>query len=49
MSATVAAIARFLEESGRLETLLAAPGDDLDRIVLTGVDTDRAAGPTDVT
>ena len=41
MSATVAAIARFLEESGRLETLLAAPGDDLDRIVLTGVDTDR--------
>lgn len=49
MSATAATVVRFLEESGRLETLLTAPGDDLDRIDLTGVDVDLDAGPHDIT
>ncbi len=49
MSATAAAVARFLEDTGRLEALLSAPGDDLGSIVLTGVSVDAAAGPNDIT
>jgi len=49
MSATAAAVARFLEESGRLGALLMAPGDDAERIVLSGVNVDLGAGPDDIT
>ena len=48
MSATAAAVARFLEETGRLKALLSAPGDDLGSIVLTGVSCDVGAGPNDI-
>ncbi len=49
MSATAAAVARFLEDTGRLEALLSAPGDDLGSIILAGVNVDTAAGPNDIT
>lgn len=49
MSANAAQVARFLEESGRLEMLLSAPGDDAGRIVLTGVNVDTGAGRDDIT
>jgi len=49
VSATAAAVARFLEDTRRLEALLSAPGDDLRSIVLTGVNVDAAAGRNDIT
>jgi acetyltransferase-like isoleucine patch superfamily enzyme len=49
VSATAAAIVRFLREAGWLETLLAAPGDDPERIALSGVSVDAGAGPNDIT
>jgi acetyltransferase-like isoleucine patch superfamily enzyme len=48
VSATAAAVARFLEKTSQLEALLSAPGDDLERIVLTGVSVDAGAGPNHI-
>ncbi len=48
MSATAAAVARFLEETSQLEALLSAPGDDLERIVLTGVSVHAGAAPSHI-
>ncbi len=48
MSATAAEVVRFLEETGRLEALLSAPGDDHERVALTGVSGDVEAGPNDI-
>ncbi len=48
MSTTAAAVVRFLEENGRLKALLSAPGDDPERIALTGVSGDVGAGPNDI-
>jgi UDP-3-O-[3-hydroxymyristoyl] glucosamine N-acyltransferase len=49
VSASAAQVARFLEESGRLETFISAPGDDPDGILLTGVNVDQDSGPADIT
>ncbi len=48
MSATAAEVVRFLEETGRLEALVSAPGGDPGRIALTGVSGDVGAGPGDL-
>jgi acetyltransferase-like isoleucine patch superfamily enzyme len=48
VSTTAAAVVRFLEETGRLQALLSAPGDDPERIALTGVSGDLGAGTNDI-
>lgn len=48
MSATASEVLRFLEETGRLEALVSASGDDPGRIALTGVRCDDEAGSGDL-
>lgn len=48
MIATAAEVARFLAEIGQLQMFVTAAGDDPESIALTGVSSDAAAGPGDL-